>query len=48
VPPKVEYRLTDFGKSIGKIMQEMYNWGYGYLSKQGVEVDCDMYKKRNE
>jgi DNA-binding HxlR family transcriptional regulator len=25
VPPKVEYTLTEFGKSIGKIMQEMYN-----------------------
>jgi DNA-binding HxlR family transcriptional regulator len=25
VPPKVEYSLTEFGKSIGKIMKEMYN-----------------------
>jgi DNA-binding HxlR family transcriptional regulator len=24
VPPKVEYSLSDFGKSINKIMQEMY------------------------
>jgi hypothetical protein len=26
-------------------MQEMYNWGYDYLSKQGIKVDCDMYRK---
>jgi DNA-binding HxlR family transcriptional regulator len=24
IPPKVEYSLTDFGKSINKIMSEMY------------------------
>jgi DNA-binding HxlR family transcriptional regulator len=24
VPPKVEYRLTNFGKSIKDIMKEMY------------------------
>jgi DNA-binding HxlR family transcriptional regulator len=41
----VEYSLTDFGRSIGKIMQEMYNWGHKYLTKQGIEVDCNMYKR---
>jgi DNA-binding HxlR family transcriptional regulator len=24
VPPKVEYSLTDFGKSISNVMREMY------------------------
>jgi DNA-binding HxlR family transcriptional regulator len=45
VPPKVEYSLSDFGKSINKIMQEMYKWGYNYLTKQGIKVNCDMYNK---
>jgi DNA-binding HxlR family transcriptional regulator len=40
----VEYSLTDFGRSIGKIMEEMYKWGHGYLTKQGIKVDCEMYK----
>jgi DNA-binding HxlR family transcriptional regulator len=41
----VEYSLTEFGKSIGKIMKEMYNWGYDYLNKQGIKSDCTMYKR---
>lgn len=42
VPPKVEYSLTDFGKSIQPVLESMYAWGTGYLGKQGKEVNCSM------
>lgn len=32
VPPKVEYSLTGFGKSIVPILDAMCNWGTGYLN----------------
>jgi DNA-binding HxlR family transcriptional regulator len=44
VPPKVEYSLTNFGKSISGVMREMYKWGKGYLTSQGIEVNCEMYQ----
>jgi DNA-binding HxlR family transcriptional regulator len=44
VPPKVEYSLTSFGKSISNVMKEMYKWGKDYLTSQGIKVDCDMYQ----
>lgn len=31
VPPKTEYSLTDFGKSLTPILDEMCNWGKEYL-----------------
>lgn len=31
VPPKVEYQLTDFGKSIIPIINAMCDWGTDYL-----------------
>ncbi len=31
VPPKVEYSLTDFGKTLMPVLREMNNWGSGYL-----------------
>lgn len=31
VPPKVEYQLTDFGKSIIPVINAMCNWGTDYL-----------------
>ena len=42
VPPKVEYSLTAFGKSIRPVLESMYAWGTGYLHRQGLEVNCTM------
>lgn len=33
VPPKVEYELSDFGKSIVPVLDAMCNWGRGYLEE---------------
>ncbi|MCC0634495.1 MULTISPECIES: winged helix-turn-helix transcriptional regulator [unclassified Clostridioides] len=33
VPPKVEYSLSDFGKSIIPILDVMCDWGSDYLNK---------------
>ena len=33
VPPKVEYSLTDFGKSLIPVLQAMCSWGTDYLKQ---------------
>lgn len=33
VPPKVEYSLTDLGKSIIPVLDAMCNWGTNYLGE---------------
>lgn len=30
IPPKVEYSLTELGKSLKPILESMYNWGEVY------------------
>ncbi|MBI0154777.1 helix-turn-helix domain-containing protein [Gilliamella sp. W8128] len=42
VPPKVEYSLTNFGKSIKPALESMYTWGSDYLNNQGLQVNCSM------
>lgn len=34
VPPKVEYQLTDLGKSMENILIDMYIWGDEYQKKE--------------
>lgn len=36
VPPKVEYSLTEQGRSLMPILDAMYNWGKGYMETAGL------------
>ena len=42
VPPKVEYQLSDLGKSIKPILDAMRQWGTDYLKSNGIEANCFM------
>lgn len=42
VPPKVEYNLSEFGKSLKPILNAMYCWGEDYLKNNGIEPSCSM------
>jgi len=35
VPPRTEYSLTDFGRSIYPILEEMRRWGQEYRDRTG-------------
>jgi len=42
VPPKVEYQLSDLGRSIKPILDAMCRWGTDYMRRNGIEVNCFM------
>lgn len=44
VPPRVEYSLTELGRSIRPVLLGMYDWGAAYLRREGVEPCCSMSK----
>ena len=42
IPPKVEYSLTDLGRSLMPILVTMRNWGAEYLRSKNLEPQCYM------
>ena len=42
VPPKVEYSLTETGRSLMPILTAMRDWGTEYLHGKNVEPNCFM------
>lgn len=45
VPPKVEYSLTDFGKTLIPMLEEIARWGRNLAETKGKVVDKDVKKK---
>ncbi len=42
VPPKVEYSLTELGKSLMPLLVAMRDWGSSYLRSNEIVPDCFM------
>jgi len=47
VPPKVEYSLTDLGKSFVPVLNTMCEWGNKYALMNGIDkdqkIDCHTF-----
>lgn len=42
VPPKVEYSITDLGKSLMPVLAAMRDWGSDFLKLQNLKSNCFM------
>ena len=47
IPPKVEYSLTDVGKSLMPVLVAMRDWGADYLRTKDLESCCFMMKNQS-
>ena len=45
IPPKVEYSLTELGRSLLPILVAMRDWGTSYLKAKNLEANCFMMKQ---
>ena len=45
IPPRVEYSLTELGKSLLPVLVAMRDWGGTYLHSQNLESSCIMMHK---
>lgn len=46
IPPRVEYFLTDFGKSLIPMLEEIARWGRKLSETRGKVIDRDAKKKK--
>lgn len=47
IPPRVEYKLTDYGKSIIPVLEAMNKWGEIHLAKKlGIELPSSGSKSK--
>lgn len=44
IPPKVEYSLTELGRSLMPVLASMRDWGAEYLRSMDLESNCFMMK----
>ena len=42
VPPRVEYAMTDLGRSLMPILTAIHDWGTEYLRGKDIEPNCFM------
>lgn len=46
IPPRVEYSLTELGKSLMPVLHAMRDWGTGYLRSKNLEPSCFMMRTK--
>jgi DNA-binding HxlR family transcriptional regulator len=39
VPPRVDYRLTEEGRSLAPVLQALYDWGAARAARTGIPID---------
>ena len=44
VPPRVEYAMTDLGRSLMPILTAIRDWGAEYLRSKDIEPNCFMMR----
>ncbi len=41
VPPKVEYSLTELGRSLEEVLKVMHTWGEQYIERNKISMEGD-------